>query len=45
MVEVTTVKRIVGRIDGTVIDQNIRQREAPSSVADSYMSFGTDCIA
>ncbi len=45
MVEMTIVKRIVGRSEGMVTLRNCCQREAPSSEAASYRSEGTACIA
>jgi hypothetical protein len=45
MVEMMIVKRMVGRISGTVIFQNWRQVEAPSRDADSYRSLGMACMA
>ena len=45
IVEMMTVKMIVGRIIGTVMCQNCFQRRAPSIAADSYRSSGIACIA
>ena len=45
IVEMITVKMIVGRIIGTVTWMNCRQLRAPSTADASYNSSGIDCIA
>ena len=45
MVEMNTVKMMIGRNCGTVICQNCRREDAPSIAAASYRSRGIVCIA
>lgn len=44
IVEMITVKTMVGRSPGRVTWMNCRQREAPSIPAASYSSCGIDCM-